>query len=44
MAKCPNCGSNIEEGIPYCPYCGIRIIWKSDPDMEDLEDLILMGL
>ena len=39
MPTCPNCGSIIMEGDPYCTHCGASLKW----DFEDEEDYYTPG-
>ena len=32
MATCPDCGSLIMEGDPYCTHCGAHLVWSYDDD------------
>ena len=32
MATCPDCGSVIMEGDPYCSHCGAHLVWDNDDD------------
>ena len=32
MPTCPNCGSIIMNGDPYCSHCGTTLRWSSDDD------------
>lgn len=34
MNTCPNCGSIVMEGDPYCPHCGVHLKWDSDDEFE----------
>ena len=50
MIKCQNCGADIEELVPRCPYCGamneagaehkyMQDLYKLKDDLEDLGDM-----
>lgn len=42
MGICPQCGSFVDEGEPYCPYCsymGSSSV-NDDVDSEDIESLL----
>ena len=49
MGICPNCGSFVDEGEPYCPYCSytpgndyddsVRIDGE-DYNVSDVEDIL----
>jgi NhaP-type Na+/H+ or K+/H+ antiporter len=28
--KCPDCGKEVDEGFPYCPWCGSKTVTKDD--------------
>ncbi len=30
MPTCPNCGSIIMQGNPYCTHCGTTLSWEND--------------
>lgn len=32
MPTCPDCGSIIMEGDPYCPHCGAHLDWSDDEE------------
>ena len=32
MPTCPDCGSIIMEGDPYCTHCGAHLVWSYDDD------------
>lgn len=34
MANCPDCGSIIMEGDPYCSHCGSHLAWSDEPAYE----------
>lgn len=34
MATCPNCGSIVMEGDPYCSHCGAHFRWDDIDDDE----------
>ena len=38
MATCPDCGSVIMEGDPYCEHCGAHLIWDYDDEEDDYEN------
>nr|WP_295001399.1 zinc-ribbon domain-containing protein [uncultured Methanobrevibacter sp.] len=35
MATCPDCGSVVMNGDPYCPHCGAHLNWGFYDDDED---------
>lgn len=35
MANCPDCGSIVMEGDPYCSHCGAHIVWIDDDSDDD---------
>ena len=50
MIKCQNCGADIEELVPRCPYCGamnepgaehkyMQDLYKLKDDLEDLGEM-----
>lgn len=44
---CPNCGNKIQEGVKFCPYCGVRLVLdKAKPEKGTLTLLlgILLGI
>ena len=48
MNTCPDCGSMIMEGDPYCSHCGVHLQWDGLEDdsasqlyrKDDLEDIL----
>ena len=34
MATCPDCGSIVMKGDPYCSHCGAHLIWSDDETFE----------
>ena len=47
MHTCPDCGSMIMEGDPYCSHCGAHLQWSDDEDSagqryrrDDLDDIL----
>lgn len=45
MPTCPDCGSMIMEGDPYCPHCGAHLQWNTEetyetPESDDIFDYI----
>ena len=34
MPTCPDCGSIVMEGDPYCTHCGAHLIWIDDEDED----------
>lgn len=34
MHTCPDCGSMIMEGDPYCEHCGAHLDWSDEPQMK----------
>ena len=34
MHTCPDCGSMIMEGDPYCSHCGAHLSWSDDSDYQ----------
>ena len=45
MHTCPDCGTIIMKGDPYCPHCGAHLVWSDDyqssrdrPDIPYYED------
>lgn len=46
MPTCPDCGSIIMQGDPYCSHCGAHLSWQEDsssvspPQMPDFNDNI----
>ena len=38
MATCPNCGSIVMEGDPYCSHFGAHFRWDDIDDDEDSDD------
>ena len=32
MPTCPNCGTIVLEGEPYCSHCGATFVWYDDED------------
>lgn len=45
MPMCPDCGSIVMNGDPYCSHCGAHLKWSDDetskPSNNKLEDIIL---
>ena len=40
MPTCPNCGSIVMDGDPYCPHCGAHFRWTHGDEQESgLRDL-----
>ena len=37
VATCPNCGSIVMEGDPYCEHCGTTFEWDDD-EYDDEDD------
>lgn len=37
MATCPDCGSIIMEGDPYCSHCGAHLLWELDDDDDNVD-------
>ena len=35
MPTCPDCGSIVMEGDPYCTHCGAHLIWIDDDEEND---------
>ena len=35
MPTCPDCGSVIMEGDPYCSHCGAHLQWDFTDENED---------
>ena len=46
MPTCPDCGSIIMEGDPYCPHCGAHLQWDFEDDSnenysrDELDDIV----
>ena len=46
MPTCPDCGSIIMEGDPYCPHCGAHLSWSDEDETQyysngdDLDDML----
>ena len=38
MPTCPNCGSIVMEGDPYCSHCGAHFKWNFTVEEEDSYD------
>jgi len=36
--NCPNCNAATIRNDKYCHYCGIKIEWNLDPEMDDLSE------
>ena len=44
MPTCPNCGSIVMEGDPYCNHCGTTFQWiDDDEEMEKRQKVIESG-
>ena len=44
MTTCPNCGSIVMEGDPYCTHCGTTFQWSDDDEeMEKRQKVIEKG-
>lgn len=44
MTTCPNCGSIVMEGDPYCTHCGTTFQWSDDDEeMEKRQKVIESG-
>ncbi len=39
---CVFCGANIEEGRPYCPYCG-KLVLKIKPEEKQVNQPLIRG-
>lgn len=38
MANCPDCGSIVMEGDPYCSHCGAHLVWIDDDNDDEGEN------
>lgn len=38
MPTCPNCGSIVMEGDPYCSHCGAHFNWASIDEVDDVPE------
>lgn len=43
MATCPNCGSIVMEGDPYCSHCEATFRWSDDEETEKKQKVIESG-
>ena len=43
MPTCPNCGSIVMKGDPYCSHCGTAFQWSDDEETEKRQKVIIMG-